>query len=122
MKLYRCIFGVLLFISSLVLVANAQTVDTAILGNVTDATGAAIPEATVTVVSPATGISKAAKTGAQGQFEVQYLTPGIYDITLRAAGFGSQTKKGIVIQIGQQQKVDFSLSVSAQQENVVVQG
>jgi len=122
MKLYRCIFGVLLFTSSLVLVANAQTVDTAILGNVTDATGAAIPEATVTVVSPATGISKAAKTGAQGQFEVQYLTPGIYDITLRAAGFGSQTKKGIVIQIGQQQKVDFSLSVSAQQENVVVQG
>jgi len=118
--LHRFAIPFLLF--SLTAIARTQTVDTAILGNVSDSSGAAIPGATVTVVSPSTGITKTTVTGTQGQFEVQYLTPGSYDVTLQASGFAKQTRSGIVIQIGQQQKIDFTLSISAQQESVVVQG
>src|SRR6201986_4282138 len=115
-------FAILFLLFSLTSIARTQTVDTTILGNVSDSSGAAIPGATVTVVSPSTGITKTTVTNAQGEFEVQYLTPGSYDVTLQASGFAKQTRSGIVIQIGQQQKVDFSLSISAQQESVVVQG
>src|ERR1700733_14538735 len=118
--LHRFAIPFLLF--SLTAIARTQTVDTAILGNVSDSSGAAIPGATVTVVSPSTGITKTTVTGTQGQFEVQYLTPGSDDVTLQASGFAKQTRSGIVIQIGQQQKIDFTLSISAQQESVVVQG
>ena len=88
--LHRFAIPFLLF--SLTAIARTQTVDTAILGNVSDSSGAAIPGAPVTVVSPSTGITKTTVTGTQGQFEVQYLTPGSYDVTLQASGFAKQTR------------------------------
>jgi hypothetical protein len=101
---------------------RAQTVDTAILGTVNDSSGAAVPSATVTVLSTATGVSKVATTNTQGEFEVRFLTPGTYDVAVQANGFTSQTQKGVVLQISQQEKLTFALSVSSRQESVVVQG
>ena len=40
---------------------------------------------------------------------------------MQANGFSSQTQKGIVVQISQQEKLSFSLTVSTRQESVVVQ-
>lgn len=122
MKFFAYLTSIALLCSCLALSAHAQTIDTAILGTVTDSTGAVLPNATVTVVSPATGIAKTAVTSAQGEFEVRFLTPGTYDVSVQSGGFAPQTQKGIVLQIGQQEKVNFSLSVSAQQQNIVVEG
>jgi hypothetical protein len=116
----RLVNAIILF-SLLTLSTYAQTVDTVILGTVTDASGAVVPGATVTVLSSATGVAKAAATNAQGEFEVRYLTPGTYDVSVQASGFSSQTQKGIVVQISQQEKLSFSLTVSTRQESVVVQ-
>ena len=84
---------------------HAQTVDTAILGTVTDGTGAVIPGATVTVSSPATGIEKKAVTSAVGEYSITYLTPGNYDVSVTANGFTSYEQKGIALDINQQAKV-----------------
>jgi Carboxypeptidase regulatory-like domain/TonB-dependent Receptor Plug Domain len=112
--------AIILFVF-LTLSAAAQTIDTAILGTITDSSGAVVPGATVTVLSSATGVTKVASTNAAGEFEVRYLAPGTYDVSVQANGFSSQTQKGIVVQISQQEKLSFSLSVSTRQENVVVQ-
>ncbi len=121
MKIFVRLATVTALFTFLPLLTYAQSVDTAILGTVTDSSGAVVPGATVTILSEATGVTKAATTNAQGEFEVRYLTPGAYDVTVQANGFSSQTQKGIVVQISQQEKVGFSLSVSTRQENVVVQ-
>ena len=121
MKNFVRLANAIILFSSLTLSTYSQTIDTVILGTVADASGAVVPGATVTVLSSATGVAKAAATNAQGEFEVRYLTPGTYDVSVQANGFSSQTQKGIVVQISQQEKLSFSLSVSTRQENVVVQ-
>lgn len=62
---------------------RGQTLDTSILGTATDSSGAVLPGATITVLSPATGIKKTAVTGTSGEYAVTYLTPGTYDVTSR---------------------------------------
>jgi hypothetical protein len=54
----------------------AQTLDTGILGTVTDQGGAVIGSATVTITQPATGLTRSVTTGPEGNYEVRYLTPG----------------------------------------------
>ena len=76
-----CLF---LLLISIGMPSLAQTVDTAITGTVTDSTGAVIPGATVTVTSATTGIAKRAVTASAGEYNVNYLTPGAYDLTVAA--------------------------------------
>ncbi len=98
-----------------------QSVDTGFLGTATDASGAVLPGATVTISSPATGLNRSVVTGAQGEYSIRYLTPGTYDIRVVAVGFSAETKKGLVLQLGQQDKLDFSLAAGSS-EVVQVQG
>src|ERR1700744_3459538 len=87
--------------------APAQTVDTAIVGTITDSSGAAIPGATVVVSSSATGIKKQAVTGSSGEYTVSYLTPGSFDVTVTANGFRPTEQKSVVLQINQQARVNL---------------
>ena len=65
----------------------AQTLDTAILGTVTDPTGAVVAGAAVTILHPATGASHAVNTANDGKYEVRYLAPGEYTVEVRSPGF-----------------------------------
>jgi hypothetical protein len=101
--------------------ARAQTVDTAITGTVTDSTGAVIPGATVAATSVNTGAKKEAVTGGGGDYIVNYLVPGSYDVTVTANGFGASTEKGIVLQVNQTARVNISLQVGAATQTVSVE-
>ena len=73
---------------SLTVASAALAQDTAsITGTVTDQTGAAIPGANVTVVSPDHGISRSAKTNGSGDYLFAVLPIGRYDVQVEAAGF-----------------------------------
>jgi hypothetical protein len=100
---------------------RAQTVDTAIIGTVSDSTGAVIPGAQVTVSSPATGIEKRAVTSSTGEYGVTYLAPGKYDIRISAGGFSFYEQKGIELEINQQAKINVTLQVGGSQQVVEVQ-
>jgi Carboxypeptidase regulatory-like domain/TonB dependent receptor-like, beta-barrel/TonB-dependent Receptor Plug Domain len=102
--------------------APAQTVDTAIVGTITDSSGAAIPGATVVVSSSATGIKKQAVTGSGGEYTISYLTPGSFDVTVSANGFRSAEQKSIVLQINQQARVNLVMAVAGQEQTIQVQG
>lgn len=100
----------------------AQTVDTAIVGIVTDHSGAVIAGAKVTVTSASTGIAKSTVTAATGEYTINYLLPGSYDMAVTANGFTTTQQRGIVVQLSQQAKVDLQLQVGMANEQVTVQG
>ena len=97
----------------------AQSVDTAILGVVTDASGAAIRGATVVVHSEATGADKTAVTGDGGQYNVQYLLPGTYTVTVTAEGFSQTVQQHV--QLALQQQIHLDLPLTAGGVSQVVQ-
>ena len=69
--------------------ANAQAVYGSIYGTVTDASGAAIPGATVTVTDEAKGTSVTAKSNESGGYSVEHLIPDPYTVKVEAPGFKS---------------------------------
>ncbi|MEO6911029.1 MAG: TonB-dependent receptor [Edaphobacter sp.] len=97
-----------------------QTFDTAIVGTITDSSGAVLPAATVVVRSPATGTEKSTVSGAGGEYSITYLTPGAYDITITANGFSSYVQKGIQLQINQQARINAVMGVGALGQTVQV--
>ena len=92
---------------------SAQTTDTGILGTVADSTGAVVAGATVSITQPATGQTRAVTTNSEGYYEVRYLLPGEYTAEVRASGFRTERQTGIVLQIGQQARINFSMQVAA---------
>jgi hypothetical protein len=99
---------------------TAQTLDTGILGTVTDPGGAVVTAASVTITLPATGFSRSVTTGPEGNYEVRYLAPGEYTVEVRAPGFKAERRTGIVLQISQLARLDFSLQIGQVQETVEV--
>ncbi len=99
---------------------HAQTLDTGILGEIRDPSGAAIAAATVTILQPTIGLSRTITTDSGGHYEVRYLVPGDYTVEAKAAGFRTERQTGIVIQIGQQARIDFAMQVGDVVETVEV--
>ncbi len=62
-----------------------------ILGTVTDASGAAIVGAKITVKSPALGIERTTQTNPEGGYEVTSLPPGTYNVQVEMNGFRNGT-------------------------------
>ena len=103
-----------------VLAVQAQTVDTAILGTVVDPAGAPVAGATVTILLPTTGLSRVVTTSPAGTYEARYLIPGEYVVETGPPGFRRERRTGVVIQLGQQARIDFSLKVGTVQETMEV--
>ena len=101
----------------------AQTTSTTILGTVTDATGAAIGNAKVTVANINTGIKRVETTSDSGNFSFPLLDVGQYTVTVEMQGFKTETQTGIELQINQKARVDFKgLQVGSQSESVTITG
>jgi len=98
----------------------AQTADTAIRGTLVDASGAVVPGASVEIAQPATGFARTVTTNSSGDYELRYLVPGEYEVSVNASGFAPQRRTGIVLQVGQQARIDFSVAVGAVSESVAV--
>ena len=117
----KALFSISVLASSLASPLLGQTVDTALVGVVTDNTGALVAGATVTVSSPATGVTKKAVTAANGEYSVTYLTPGSYDLAVSGQGFSAYKQRNIVLQINQQARVNVALSAGGDQQTIEVQ-
>ena len=114
----------ILIVLVLVVAASAfgQARDTAsIYGTVTDAQGARVPEATVTLTSAATGQVRTATTDATGGYVYSLLPVGTYNVTAELAGFQRHEQTGILIQANENVRVDVELQVGSVQETVTVE-
>ncbi|HEY1936970.1 MAG TPA: TonB-dependent receptor [Candidatus Angelobacter sp.] len=108
---------ILLFAAS----AFAQTT-AKILGNVSDASGAAIVGAKVTVKNTARGIERATQTNSTGGYEVDALPPGTYTVQVEMNGFETQLAKDVVVQVSNNVVQNFGLKVASTTEVVTVEG
>src|ERR1700687_1178270 len=92
----------------------------AIIGQVSDASGAAVPGATVTVTNKETGLRRSASTDDSGRFNFPQLKPGAYSVKVEAEGFEPQQNDAVSSALGQKQTVDFRLKIARSQETVEI--
>src|ERR1700676_3838396 len=95
-----------LFLMAAQALAQGETTS-AIMGQVTDVTNAAIPVATVTIRNPQTGLQRNAKTDEEGRFDFPQLRPGTYSVEVEADGFEPQQNNHVISGLGQKQAVNF---------------
>ena len=88
----------------------AQSVDTGILGTVSDSSGAVIPGSDITITSLATGVARTVVSGPTGAFEVRYLVPGDYTVQATLSGFRSE-RATVTIRVAQMARLTFVLQV-----------
>ncbi len=88
----------------------AQSVDTGILGTVSDSSGAVIPGSSITVTSVATGVAQTVVSGPTGAFEVRYLLPGDYTVQATLSSFRTE-RAAVTIRVGQMARLSFVLEV-----------
>jgi hypothetical protein len=100
-------------------ISFAQTITATLHGRVTDKTGAAVPNATVTAVNTQTGFTRSAKSDTSGSYEITQLPVGAYKVTTDAATFQPQTNT-LQLSIGEAANLDFSLVPGQVAEQVTV--
>jgi outer membrane receptor protein involved in Fe transport len=100
--------------------AFGQAVYGSIYGTVTDSTGAAIPDATVTVKDEAKGISVTAQSNGAGEFTIEHLIPDTYDVTVAVKGFKGYEQKGIQLFADTSIKVTAALSAGGSDQVIEV--
>ena len=111
--------GAFEFLSPEVTFSQGETTS-AIIGQVTDATNAAIPGALVTITNRETGLRRSANTDDEGRFNFPQLKPGTYSIKAEAEGFDPQQNDNVFSGLGQKQAVNFTLKVAESKQTVVI--
>jgi len=101
--------------------SEAQTAATgAIAGTVTDATGAVVGNAKITVTSESTGDSRSGTSTSNGSFIVPLLPPGSYTVRSSKDGFKELVHTGVTVHVTETAGVNFRLTVGALSEVVTV--
>ena len=100
--------------------SRGQAVSATLLGNVTDNTGAAVPNAPVQILESATGISHAGVTNESGNFTFPDLTPGTYSVTVQSQGFKKETRDSVDVVVNTTTRVDLVLQPGSVSESVIV--
>jgi hypothetical protein len=91
-----------------------------IQGIVTDTTGAPVAGATVTVTQTSSGLVRNTTSGEYGGYLLPNLPVGPYQLKVSKAGFESYTQSGIVIEVGNNLRIDAQLKVGATSETIQV--
>jgi len=92
-----------------------------IVGTVTDPSGAAVANATVTLTNNDTGVQRTLPTNTDGQYVAPDLHIGHYTVTANATGFKIATERNITLNVGDRSRIDFKLEVGSTQEQVTVE-
>ncbi len=118
----RILLGLTLLLSCglAVRAVHAQTNTGTILGTATDDSGAAIPEATVTMKNLGTGEVRTVTTDASGEFAVPNLQIGHYSITVTHAGFATAQVTDTEVQVAQRATINPVLHVGSVSDKVTV--
>src|SRR6266850_8081080 len=98
----------------------SQASSTAVLGTVTDAAGAVLVGAKVTLLQVQTGIKRQDTTSGTGDYNFPLLDPGQYSVTVEAPGFKTETHSGIQLELNLKARIDVHMEVGAEAQRVEV--
>lgn len=119
MRKLAIILGVLCFAIGTAAFGQSQT--SAILaGTVLDPTEAVVPAARLTLTSVETGGGRAAVTDEHGTYRFVSVNPGTYELRIEKEGFGTQTRKGVTLTVGEMATANFTLAMGSVGEMVEV--
>jgi hypothetical protein len=111
------IVSVLLLFAGLALHAQQNS---EIVGTVTDQTGAAVPDATLTLTQTETGFVYNSTTNGTGAYVFAGLNVGTYNLKATAKGFEAFTRTGLPLNVSQTLATDIKLTVGAETTQITV--
>ena len=100
--------------------AGAQVLYGTLTGNVTDSSGAVIPNATVKAFNTETGVARETTSNAAGIYTFNDINPGSYQITIAADGFTRQQENNITVLTNTVDRVNVQLAVGSISQEVTV--
>lgn len=100
--------------------AYAQETYATLTGHVSDPTGARVPGATIKIRNQATGVVKTSKSNGVGDYNVPFLQPGPYSITVVMPGFNTFTHKDLELQTEETVTENVTLKPGASEQTVTV--
>src|ERR1051325_235981 len=115
-------FLVLLLSASCLLptVVLGQSATATLSGTITDANGAVVPAASVTVLNPATGLQRQATTNDQGSFTIPLLPPSTYTVSVSGTGFAPAQVNNVVLNVGDQKALQIQLKAGDVKAQVTI--
>ena len=94
--------------------------NTSLVGTVTDSTGSVVAGAQVTAVDTATKVQYKGTTNSQGYYQIPFVQPGTYDITVEQAGFSKVLSRGTSVVLNMAARTDVTLPVGSASSEVTV--
>lgn len=91
-----------------------------VVGTVTDPTGAAVPNASVTLTNIGKNTSETTQTGSAGDYRFPFVAPGTYEVEVADPGFRPQALENVVVVAGQPASANFQLKIASAQQTVEV--
>src|SRR5688572_16200371 len=119
-------FHPLRFVIALALVvATASTVvaqqETAtVIGAIVDGQGAALPGVTITARNIQTGFLRTGLTDGEGRYRIAAIPPGFYEFTADLTGFAQAVRRGVILTVGAEAVINFSMALAGVSESVTV--
>lgn len=100
--------------------ALAQFTTSTLIGNVTDSSGAAVPDATVTITNDATHFQSVVKSNGTGGYRADLLPVGTYTVTVEATGFARFTQKNIPLSVNSEARIDATLNAGGANQEITI--
>jgi hypothetical protein len=101
-------------------VSFAQTTSGDLTGSIFDPTGAVVPNAMVTATNQATGVAASSTTTSAGQYRINNLLAGTYDLSVTASGFTKSELKNVDVTLNQTATANVTLQVGQSTQTVEV--
>jgi len=126
-RISRCsekflLFSLIMLLGTVAIMAQAQASSADLVGTVVDPGDAVVGGATVTVRSPATGITRTTASDADGSYRFIGLPPGDYEVTSEAATFKRVVISPVKLTVGQRAELRISMEIGGQDIVVNVSG
>jgi hypothetical protein len=97
-----------------------QAVYGSVFGTVTDSSGAAVPNATVTITNTGTNLSETTKTNESGNYNQTRLIPGTYRVKVEASSFKSAVIETVVVNVDTASTVNVTLQAGQVTEQITI--
>src|SRR5689334_12507126 len=119
-KFQICLLIALVAMFSLASGTVAQTVQGNISGTITDPSGAAVPDASVTITNNGTNTSQSTTTATDGSYRFSLVPPGSYAISVKAKNFAEIRSSGLTVQASQTVVFNAQLELAKGKEVIEV--
>ncbi len=106
----------------LVFTALAAAQDGRISGLIQDSSGGRVPDASIIAVHDQTGMRRSVESDSEGLYAIGGARPGTYKVTVRKAGFQTQTRTGVKINVAESARLDFTLNPTTVEQSITVHG